>query len=273
MGTCAVSDIESWRSQQTPYLSLVLPAFNEARSIANTLTLMRAYLSEQPYRYQVIVAADGDDATPEIVREIAQSWPELEATTERGRHGKGHGLRRGMRLADGEIIGFLDADYKTPIDEVVKLLPWFAEGYQLAIGSRGLIDSNVQRKQRWYRQVGSRVFGIGMHAIIGLNHVRDTQCGFKFFTRVAAREIFRRARIDGYMCDVEILWLAQRLGYRVREVGIAWSDDGDSRLELVRGNARNLLDLVRIRCTRYELGQQNVDLPLGPTVPQTRTES
>jgi dolichyl-phosphate beta-glucosyltransferase len=258
---------------QAPYLSLVLPAFNEAGSIRNTLTSMRVFLDAQAYQYQVIVAADGDDATPEIVHEIAQTWQNVQLTAERGRHGKGHGLRRGMRLANGEIIGFLDADYKTPIDEMTKLIPWFADGYQLVIGSRGVAGSNVQKKQPGYRQLGSRVFGIGMHAIVGLNHVRDTQCGFKFFTRVAAREIFSRARIDGYMCDIEILWLAERLGYRVREVGITWCDDGDSRLELVRGNARNLADLLRIRLGRYDLTRQGRELPLSPPVVQTPTES
>jgi dolichyl-phosphate beta-glucosyltransferase len=174
-----------------------------------------------------------------------------------------------MQLATGDIVGFLDADYKTPVDEVTKILPWFAEGYQLVAGSRGMADSDVQRKQRWYRQIGSRLFGIGLHAVVGLNHIRDTQCGFKFFTRTAAREIFRRVKIDGYMCDVEILWLAQRLGYRVREVGIAWSDDGDSRLELVRGNARNFADVLKIRFTRYELDRVGAEVPLAQTIGRT----
>lgn len=263
MGALPLSNQEPVRA---PYLSLILPAYNEARSIRTTLTSMRVFLDAQAYDYQVIVAADGDDATPDIVQEFVQGWPNLQLSAERGRHGKGHGLRRGMRYATGDIVGFLDADYKTPIEEVTKVLPWFAEGYQLVAGSRGMADSNVQRKQRWYRQIGSRVFGIGMHAIVGLNHLHDTQCGFKFFTRAAAREIFRRAQIDGYMCDVEILWLAQRLGYRVREVGIAWSDDGDSRLQLVRGNARNFADLLRIRLARYELDRVVTELPQSQPV-------
>jgi dolichyl-phosphate beta-glucosyltransferase len=260
------------RLPRTPYLSLILPAFNEAGSIRNTLTLMRTFLDRQGYDYQVIVAADGDDQTAAIVRDIAREWPNVELTAEAGRHGKGHGLRRGMRLARGEIVGFLDADYKTPVDEVTKLLPLLDQGFQLVVGSRGVADSNVRRKQRWYRQIGSRVFGIGMHAIVGLHHVRDTQCGFKFFTRAAAREIFARARIDGYMCDVEILWLAERLGYRVREVGIEWRDDGDSRLELVRGNMRNFLDLLRIRFYRYDVTIDIREPAIASQIVRTGTE-
>jgi dolichyl-phosphate beta-glucosyltransferase len=230
-----------------PYLSIVVPAFNEARSIGATLAAMRAFLGAQSYPYQVIVAADGDDATPDLVDALRRDWPELALSAERGRHGKGYGVRRGMRLATGQIQGFVDADDKTPIADLDRLLPWFGEGYDVVIGSRALSDSRVEVPQPVYRQVGSRVFAFGMHTIVGLRHIHDTQCGFKFFSHAAATDIFRRTRIDGYMCDVEILSLAQRLGYRVKEVGVRWRDDGDSRLELVRGNARNLAELLRIR--------------------------
>jgi dolichyl-phosphate beta-glucosyltransferase len=230
-----------------PYLSIVVPAYNEAQSIGATLSAIRAYLDEQSSSYQVIVAADGHDTTPEVVDALRRDWPELELSAERGRHGKGYGVRRGMGLATGQIQGFVDADNKTPIVELNNLLPWFDQGYDVVIGSRALSESRVEVPQPAYRQIGSRVFAFGMHTIVGLRHIHDTQCGFKFFTRAAATDIFRRTRIDGYMCDVEILLIAQRLGYRVREVGVHWRDDGDSRLEVVRGNARNLVELLRIR--------------------------
>jgi dolichyl-phosphate beta-glucosyltransferase len=250
-GIPALTVQENDRVRRRPYLSVILPAYNEAGSIRRTLGAVRTFLDDQGYHYQVIVAADGDDATPDIVREMAREWPNLHLSAERGRHGKGHGLRRGMALTCGEIVGFLDADYKTPVDELTKLLPWLHEGYDLVIGSRALPDSRVEVRQPRYRQVGSRLFALGMHGIIGLHDIRDTQCGFKFFTRQAGLEIFGRTRIDGYMCDVEILWLARRLGFRVKEVGIRWRDDGDSRLQLVQGNLRNVLDLLRVRLHRY----------------------
>ena len=243
--------------EQAPFLSIVLPAYNEAGSIRKTLGAMRTFLDRQGYAYEVIVAADGDDATAEIVSDVAQSWPAVQLSAQPGRHGKGHGLRRGMAMTRGQVVGFLDADYKTPVDELLLLLPWLESGYDLAIGSRALSDSRIERHQPWFRRIGSRVFAIGMHSIVGLPHIRDTQCGFKFFTRQAADEIFKLTRIDGYMCDVEILWLAQKLGLRVREVGIAWRDDGDSRLELVRGNLRNIRELLRIRFTRYSVAQSD----------------
>lgn len=232
-------------------LSLILPAYNEEERIGTTLSAIKAYCDDQPFHTQVIVASDGDDKTPQIVRKFARDWPCLESVHEPGRHGKGYGIRQGMVLATGDIVGFIDADYKTPIEEVEKLLPWLQDGYDVAIGSRGLADSRVEVKQPLYRQIGSRAFGLAMHSIVDLNEIVDTQCGFKFFKSSAGKEIFARTRIDGYMCDVEILWLAKQLGFRVKEVGIRWRDDGDSRLQLVRGNLQNALDLVRIRFHRY----------------------
>jgi dolichyl-phosphate beta-glucosyltransferase len=260
------------RVSESPYLSVIVPAYNEAGCIRETLNAMQTFLEVQPYTYEIIIAADGDDGTAEIAREIATNWPNMQVTAEAGRHGKGHGLRRGMRLARGDVVGFLDADYKTPIEELDKLLPWLDKGFEVVVGSRGVRESHVKRKQRWYRQIGSRIFGIGMHAIVGLHHIRDTQCGFKFFRGMAAREIFQRTRIDGYMCDVEILWLAERLGYRAREVGILWRDDGDSRLELVRGNIRNLVDLLRIRFSRYADGPALIERPLAEALAQPQAD-
>jgi dolichyl-phosphate beta-glucosyltransferase len=233
-----------------PYLSVVLPSYNEAERIGSTLAAMRTFLDAQPYSYEIVVAADGDDDTPKIVSELARCWPALKVSARAGRHGKGSGLRRGMGLASGEIVGFIDADYKTPIDEITRLLPWLDEGYDLVIGSRALADSVIEVYQPLYRQLGSRMFGLMMHCLVGLPKIRDTQCGFKFFKRTCADAIFARTRIDGYMCDIEILCLAERLGFSVREVGICWRDDGDSRLALVRGNLQNMRDLLRIRFAR-----------------------
>lgn len=257
---------------QSPYLSIIVPAFNEAGSIRRTFSAMRAFLDAQDYDYQVILASDGDDETPSIAAEIAAEWPNLTLSIESGRHGKGHGVRRGVALATGEFIGFFDADYKTPIEEVTKVLPWLTQGFDVAIGSRALAGSRIDRAQRWYRRAGSRGFATLMHAIVGLPDIRDTQCGFKFFTRRAALDIFARARIDGYMCDIEILWLATQLGYRIKEVGIHWSDDGDSRLELVSGNLRNVRDLLRVRFGTEIPRKAATAVPLASSPAQSHTD-
>jgi dolichyl-phosphate beta-glucosyltransferase len=192
------------------------------------------------------------------------------------RGGKGRGVRAGIQLARGQVIGFVDADYKTPIEEVEKVLPWFDRGFDLVIGSRGMGDSQIERAQKLYRRIGSRVFAFGMRTVTGVRNITDTQCGFKFFTRQAARDVFSRQRIDGYMFDVEILRLAQVLGYRIKEVGIRWQDDGDSRLDLIAGNWRNAKDILRIGLSRFKVPRASevaVEEPVAPREPAAVRET
>jgi glycosyltransferase involved in cell wall biosynthesis len=236
---------------EAPYLSLIVPAYNEARSIGRTLAAVRSYLDGRGFDYEIIVAADGDDGTRELVAELGRGDARLSVLGSVQRGGKGRGIRLGVARARGRVIGFCDADYKTPIEELNKLLPWVEAGWDVVIGSRCLAESRIEVPQALYRQLGSRAFALGMHLVVGLWGVHDTQCGFKFFRGAVARDLFGRGRIDGYMFDVEILHLAERAGYRIKEVGVRWRDDGDSRLELVAGNWRNLLDVLRIRLTRY----------------------
>jgi dolichyl-phosphate beta-glucosyltransferase len=228
-------------------LSVVVPAYNEARSISATLRDIRAYLSAKPYDFEIIVAADGDDGTRELVRQLVVEEPRISVVGSAERAGKGRGVREGMKLAKGDVIGFVDADNKTPISEFDKFEPEFAAGFDLVIGSRALRESRVERPQPLYRRAGSKVFAAGMHTLVGLSGIVDTQCGFKFFRRPAAEAVFGRQKIDGYMFDVEILSLATALGFRIAQVPVRWRDDGDSRYELVRGTIRNLTDLLRIR--------------------------
>ncbi len=233
-------------------VSVVVPAYNEAKSIGTTLREICAYFSNKPYAFEVIVAADGDDGTREIVQALAATEPRLTVMGSPERRGKGCGVREGVRRALGDVIGFVDADNKTPITEFDKFETQFAAGFDVVIGSRALRDSRVERRQPLHRRLGSKVFAFGMHSLVGLHQIVDTQCGFKFFRRVAADDVFGRQRIDGYMFDVEILHLASAAGYRIAQVPVRWRDDGDSRLQLVRGNLRNLADLLRIRFGRYE---------------------
>jgi dolichyl-phosphate beta-glucosyltransferase len=231
-------------------VSIVVPAYNEAGSIRATLDEMCSYFAKKPYDFEVIVVADGDDGTRELVGRLALHQPRLKVLGARERRGKGRGVREGVGVARGDVIGFVDADNKTPITDFDKFEAHLAAGCDVVIGSRGLHDSRVERRQPWYRRLGSKVFGVAMHAVIGLDAVVDTQCGFKFFRREAAADLFSRQIIDGYMFDVEILSLAARAGYSLVQVPVRWRDDNDSRLQLLRGNLRNGADLLRIRFRR-----------------------
>lgn len=227
-----------------PYISLILPAYNEAASIQGTVSEMAAYFTRRGLSYEIIVAADGDDGTRERVREMG--LPALCVIGNVERRGKGRGVRGAVALATGEVIGYADADNKVPIEEFDKVQPWLAE-FPVVTGSRALDRSLIERRQPLYRRLGGRGFHFFMHAATGLAEITDSQCGFKFFRHDAAKDLFARQKIDGYMFDVEILALARARGYAVKEVPIRWRDDHDSRLELVRGNLRNVRDILRIR--------------------------
>lgn len=229
-----------------PYISLIFPAYNEAKRIASTIADAKRYFEGRGFSHEIIVSADGDDGTREIVSELAASDPTIKVIGSVDRRGKGYGIRQAIPLCSGQIIGFADADNKTPITEFDKFEP-LLQTNDIVIGSRGMKEAQIERRQPWYRQIGSRGFGIFMHLVVGLHDISDTQCGFKFFQRSVAIDLFARQQIDGYMYDVEILYLARRAGYSIAQVPVRWRDDGDSRLQLVSGNIRNAKDIFRIR--------------------------
>jgi dolichyl-phosphate beta-glucosyltransferase len=235
-------------------ISLILPAYNEAEAICGTLAEATGYFRSLGRSYDIIVVADGEDGTRDRAREFARQDKAVRVIGEPARRGKGKGVREGVKLAAGAIIGFADADNKVPISEFEKIEPWLYSGFDVVIGSRALDSSQVEREQPWHRRIGSRGFGYFMHAVVGMPGIVDTQCGFKFFHRDVARDLFSRQRIDGYMFDVEVLALAQRLGYRIKEAPIRWHDDADSRLRLLSGNLRNAIDIFKIRsyCRRQQ---------------------
>jgi len=228
-----------------PDISLILPAYNEARVIPVTIAEAIHYFESRRLRYQIIVAADGTDGTREIVRKVAATYPSLQATGADARRGKGLGIREAVAVATGAIIGYADADNKVPIEDFDKFRPVLASGVEVVIGSRRG-GATIERAQPLYRRVGSIGFHFFMQTVVGLGGIQDTQCGFKFFQHAVAKELFRRQKIDGYMFDVEILAIARRLGYRIEQLPIRWRDDADSRLNLVSGNLRNVRDIFRI---------------------------
>lgn len=229
-----------------PHISLILPAYNEVKRIANTIQEAKDYFESRQFTYEIIVSADGTDGTREVVAEMAKTAATLKVIGSEERRGKGYGIRQAVPLTSGKFVGFADADNKTPITEFDKVEPLLHQ-YDIVIGSRGLAESQIEQAQPFYRQIGSIGFGIYMRTITGLTDIIDTQCGFKFFKRPVAVDLFSRQHIDGYMYDVEILYLARRARYTIAQVPIRWRDDHDSRLQLLSGNIRNALDVLSIR--------------------------
>jgi dolichyl-phosphate beta-glucosyltransferase len=225
-----------------PLITLILPAFNEAGTIARTMEEAARYFESRGYTHEIIVAADGSDGTREAAAAMG-----AKVLGAKERRGKGRGIREAVALATGRYVGYADADNKVPIEEFDKVHTWLEKGFHVVIGTRVAEESRIERRQPWFRRAGSAGFNLMVRNLMGLGGIGDTQCGFKFFPLAVARELFSAQRIDGYMFDVEILALARKRGYRIQQVPIRWRDDGDTRLNLVSGNLRNMADILRIR--------------------------
>jgi dolichyl-phosphate beta-glucosyltransferase len=227
-----------------PDLSVVIPAYNEAERLPPTLERVLAYLRARGGSYEVVVVDDGSrDQT--VARARAVAGDALTLLANEGNRGKGYSVRRGMLAARGARRLMTDADLSTPIEDLARLMARLDEGYDVAIGSRALPDSNVEIHQPWYRENMGRVFN-GAVRLLAVPGLMDTQCGFKLFTAAAADAAFSRALLDGFSFDVEALFLARRLGFRIAEVPVTWRNDAASHVNLWSG-FRAFPDLLRIR--------------------------
>ncbi len=241
---------------EEPYLSVVIPAYNEAARLPTTLHKVMAYLEGCDYTYEVLVVDDGsDDTTADIVEEVAPSHPHLKVVRNPHR-GKGFAVRTGVLQAQGRYILYSDADLSAPIEEVEKLLPYLKGKYPIAMGSREGKGS-IRYDEPTYRHLMGRVFNT-MVRVVALPQFNDTQCGFKAFRREAAHTLFRGlhlygedtgdvkgAMVTGF--DVEVLYLALKWGYRVKEVPIKWYYSKGANVNPIKDSYRMLKDIVKVR--------------------------
>ena len=227
--------------------SIVIPAYNEGTRLGPTLERVLAYVREQGWDAEVIVVNDGSrDNTAEIVRRFAEKDPVLRLVENPGNRGKGYAVRNGMLSARGEIVVFSDADLSSPIEEMPKLLAALAAGADIAIGSRWLRAELQTQRQSLHRQMFGRVFNGLNRVILGLRF-KDTQCGFKAFTRRATQMILPLQRIERWGFDPEILFLARKFGFRVDEVPVRWGHVGGTRINPLLDGSRMFQEMVRVR--------------------------
>ncbi len=215
-----------------PYLSIVIPAYNEAERIPQTLIDMDKRLSGVDFSYEILVVNDGStDNTSAIVKNMAKMVKNLKLIDIKNNGGKGGTVRQGMLLATGRVRLFTDADNSTSIDQFEKMMPLFKEGADVVIGSRAMRGAQLDPPEPWYRRIPGKVGNLIFQTVLGLWGIWDTQCGFKAFTDEAAEKIFTISTIGGWGFDVEILALAKRMGYKIKEIPVHWVNDTRSHVK------------------------------------------
>lgn len=228
-----------------PFLSIIIPAYNEERRISSTLDKVLSFLEKQDFASEIIVVENGSqDRTAEIVREYQHEHPSLHLFRET-RAGKGLAVRRGMVAAKGSYRFICDADLSMPIEELRRFIPPQLEAFDIAIASRE-VSGAVRYDEPVYRHFIGRGFNLLVRMFTGLK-IQDTQCGFKCFRAEIVDELFHQQIIDGWTFDVEVLFLAQRRGYRIVEVPIPWYFHPGSRVNIVQDTFTMFCDLIRIR--------------------------
>jgi dolichyl-phosphate beta-glucosyltransferase len=229
------------------FLSIVVPAFNEEKRLDKTLPQLWRSAGRRFASFEILVVDDGStDGTGRIVREFADSHPEVSLLRYEKNRGKGYAVRTGVLAAKGEYVLFCDADLSTPFREIDKLMKALQGGCDIAIGSRARNESKILKRQPIYRVLMGKTFNKFVQ-VLALPGIIDSQCGFKCFRGAVAREIFECCRIDGFSFDVELLFVGRKKGMKIKEVGVLWENNALSKVHPVFHSLQMLRDLIFIR--------------------------
>lgn len=227
------------------HFSLIIPARNEERRLPKTLELAEAFLAVQPYSSEIIVVVNAStDRTAEIARTFAASSERIRVLMEE-QPGKGRAVRTGMLAARGEFRFMADADLSMPITEIPRFLSPELAGYDIIIGSREAPGA-ARYDEPEFRHLGGRAVNL-MIRLLALPGLHDTQCGFKLFRAEAAERLFQRQTLPGWSFDIEILFIARRLGLQIHELPIPWHFAPDSKIRPIKDATIMMADILRIR--------------------------
>lgn len=241
-------------------LSVVIPAYNEVERLGDSLERVIAWLRDQPFRSEIVVVDDGSsDATAELARNVLQDvqMPTQVLVNEQNR-GKGYSVRRGMMQSNGRLALFSDADLSTPIEHAADLRAAIEGGADIAVGSRQTVGSDIEVHQPLLRETAGRMFSAVQRAILGTG-IRDTQCGFKMFTREAVEIVFPHQKLERWAFDAELVFIAQRLGLTVVEVPVRWRNSPATKVNAIRDGLQMVADLWQIRRLHSDLRPPSAD--------------
>lgn len=229
------------------FLSLIVPAYNEESRLLAPIPAVIAFLEKTYPRWEIIFSDDGStDSTATLIQTLQAEHPAIRRVGTGKNCGKGSAVRLGLSAAAGNLILFSDADFSSPIEECLKLHSALDEGYDIAIGSRGLIESQIEVRQSWARETMGKTFNLILRMLLPIPF-NDTQCGFKMFRREAAAVLLPRLRVDRFAFDVEMLVIAQQHRLCIAEVPVVWRNVLDSKVHPIKSSLEMLRDVFAIR--------------------------
>jgi glycosyltransferase involved in cell wall biosynthesis len=237
-------------SGTNPYLSVIIPCYNEGKVIERNIVEIDKYLRGEKITYEILMIVDGSpDGTGDIVRSYQPEVKNLHIIENPENRGKGYAVRQGLLKATGELRLFLDADGSTSITHLETFLPEFAKGYDVVIGSRHLKGAHIQVHQPRFREIMGEMGNWLIRLVLGLWGYWDTQCGFKMLTAQAAEELASRMVVDRFGFDFELIALAQRAGFATKQMPVRWVDWAESSVTLTGPNGfiQVLLDLFKTK--------------------------
>ena len=232
-----------------PFVSIIIPAYNEAGRLEASITELAGFFSSVPWTHEVILVIEkSTDGTLEVARRLATKIPCMEVIGHDIQRGKGYAVRVGMLRARGEIAFFMDADLSTPLSEVGHFMNRFsvAPPADVLVGNRQHAGSEILTRQHFLRRKMGQTYNGILRLIAGIR-ISDTQCGFKAFRRAAREAVFPLQKLDGFAFDVEVLLLAERLGFAVADMPVRWRNAEGSKVHIVRDSWRMLCDAIRVR--------------------------
>lgn len=226
-----------------PEISLVMPAYNEELRIGDSIEKVVQYFIARNISFEFIVV---DDGSTDRTREIVSAHTGIILLTLEQNSGKGAAVKRGMLEASGKYVYFCDADLSTPISEIEKLQAELTSGSDICIGSRAIDNKMIKKHQPFYREWMGKTFN-KIVRVFAVRGIKDTQCGFKGFRSEAAKEVFSRTQISGFGFDVEALYIANKIGYNIKEIPVLWFNDERSKVDPIKDSIRMLIDIFKIR--------------------------
>lgn len=236
----------SMKANQGIYLSVIIPTHNEQRRLPATLKSVFGYLKKQPYRWEIMVAdGNSSDGTPELVKKMSAKIPNLSVLALKVNRGKGYAIKEAMLSVAGQFRLFMDADNSTTIDHLDKFWTYFKEGYNVVVGSIEVKGAQIKEDAGWHRRALGKAAKL-LIRMVALPGIYDSQRGFKCFSARAAQAIFTKQTIAGWGFDIEVLLIARRAGFKIKELPVQWDNRGESKVTL-GSYISTLVDLFKIK--------------------------